>query len=160
MMKGIGNKGWLLRGVVLILCLGLTGCYPDGKRPLGTTKETEDNYTKDVVENASNIECELAEGLYVNAELNINQDAEWKDIHVLLKNWDIENVSTVFGNGKKITETKTVPNMHNDKLNDQYIYLDDRSMLIIQPGNLQYYTELELNYAYLGYLYGTMPYLT
>lgn len=159
-MKRNGNKRWLLRGVALITCLGLTGCYPDGKMPLDTDKKNMDNYMKEVDNNASNIECELAEGLYVKAELNIKQDEKWQDNQVFLKNWDIENISTVLGNGRKITETKTVPNMHNDKLNDQYIYWDDRSMLVIQQGNLQYYTEVELNYSYLGYLYGTMPYLT
>ena len=50
--------------------------------------------------------------------------------------------------------------MHNDNLNDNYIYWDDGSSIVIQNGNLQYNTKTELEYSYLGYLYGTMPYLT
>lgn len=159
-MKRNRNKWWLLSGVALMICLGLAGCYPDGKMTLNTDKETVSDYKNDVDNYTSNIECELADGLYVKAELNINRDAEWQDNHVYLKNWDIEKVSAVFGNGRIITETKTVSNMHNDELNDQYIYWDDQSSLVIQQGNLQYYTEAERNYSYLGYLYGTMPYLT
>lgn len=160
MMKRDGNKRWLLIGVALMTCLGLTGCYPNGKMTLDTDKETVIDGKKGIDYNTSNIECELADGLYVNAKLNIDQEAEWQDNHVYLKNWDVEKVSTVLGNGRKIIETKTMPNIHNDKINDQYIYWDDKSMLVMQQGNLQYYTEVELDYSYLGYLYGTMPYLT
>lgn len=159
-MKRKGKKEWLLNGIVLMTCLSLTGCYPDGKNSLDVDKETVGGFKYYVDNNTSNIECELADGLCVNAELNIDREAEWQDNHVNLKNWDIEKVSAVFGNGRKIAETKTMTNMHNDELNDQYIYWDDQSRLVIQRGNLQYYTEEELNYSYLGYLYGTMPYLT
>lgn len=160
MIKNNRNKGWILTCTALTICLSLTGCYPDGRNLLDADKEIEEDYKKDIGRNGVDIECELDDGLYVNADLNINRETEWKEKYVHLKNWDIEKVMTLFGNGKKITETKIMPNMHNDKINDQYIYWDDKSMLIIQQGNLQYYTEKELNYAYLGYLYGTMPYLT
>ncbi len=159
-MKKFRNKEWILSGIALMICLGLTGCYPDGKIPVDADKETVVNHLEDIDKNASHIECELADGLYVNAELNIVQDAEWKDNHVLLRNWDTASVRNVFSNGRKITETKTMPNIHNDKLDDQYIYWDDGSTLIMRQGNLEYYTEIESNYSYLGYLYGTMPYLT
>jgi len=169
--KNIRNKGWILSGTALMLCLVLTGCYPDGKTSVDSDKETMGNHldadketayhhSEDIDKNASRIEYELADGLYVNADLNIVWDAEWKDNHVLLRNWDTGSVRNAFGNGQKITDTKTMPNMHNDKKEDEYIYWDDGSMLIIQQGNLQYYTITELNYSYLGYLYGTMPYLT
>lgn len=160
MIKNNRNKGWILTCTALTICLSLTGCYPDGRNLLDADKEIEEDYKKDIDRNGGDIECELDDGLYVNADLNINRETEWKEKYVHLKNWDIEKVTALFGNGKKITETKIMPNMHNDKINDQYIYWDDKSMLIIQQGNLQYYTEKELDYAYLGYLYGTMPYLT
>lgn len=142
-----------------MICLGVTGCYPDGKVSLEEKKETDSNQIN-IDENASHIEGKLDEGLFVNAQTDIKSDADWHDNNVILKSWDVDKVSNVFGNGRNISENKTMPNMHNDNLNDNYIYWDDGSSIVIQNGNLQYNTKTELEYSYLGYLYGTMPYLT
>ena len=36
----------------------------------------------------------------------------WHDNNVILKSWDVDKVSNVFGNGRNISENKTMPNMH------------------------------------------------
>ena len=149
----------MLSSIALMICLGVTGCYPDGKVSLEEKKETDSNQIN-IDENASHIEGKLDEGLFVNAQTDIKSDADWHDNNVILKSWDVDKVSNVFGNGRNISENKTMPNMHNDNLNDNYIYWDDGSSIVIQNGNLQYNTKTELEYSYLGYLYGTMPYLT
>ena len=158
-MKKKIRKIGMLSSIALMICLGVTGCYPDGKVSLEEKKETDSNQIN-IDENASHIEGKLDEGLFVNAQTDIKSDADWHDNNVILKSWDVDKVSNVFGNGRNISENKTMPNMHNDNLNDNYIYWDDGSSIVIQNGNLQYNTKTELEYSYLGYLYGTMPYLT
>lgn len=158
-MKKKIRKIGMLSSIALMVCLGVTGCYPDGKVSLEEKKETDSNQIN-IDENASHIEGKLDEGLFVNAQTDIQSDADWHDNNVILKSWDVDKVSNVFGKGRNISENKTMPNMHNDNLNDNYIYWDDGSSIVIQNGNLQYNTKTELEYSYLGYLYGTMPYLT
>ena len=121
-MKKKIRKIGMLSSIALMICLGVTGCYPDGKVSLEEKKETDSNQIN-IDENASHIEGKLDEGLFVNAQTDIKSDADWHDNNVILKSWDVDKVSNVFGNGRNISENKTMPNMHNDNLNDNYIYI-------------------------------------
>lgn len=149
------NKYYLLCGTLSSLCIFLTACYPNGK----LNKNLNDDSIV-VEENESAVKGKLDEGLFVNAETDIKTEADWKEKTVVLKSWDSDEAKGLFGKEKEIKEDKIIPNIHNDSLMDHYIYWEDGSMLVVQRGNLQYYTPNELEYSYFGYLYGTLPYLT
>lgn len=151
-------KRKILVGMVLLLGVNFTGCYPDGtKQPENGYKNS---YTWENDNGFSELECELDNNLCVKATVKVKREAEWMEHHAVLKGWKTENIISALENGRTIAETKSLPNMHNDEIQDEYIYWEDGSMLSLQPGTLQYFTERELKYSYLGYLYGTMPYLT
>lgn len=63
---------------------------------IGRKKETDSNQIN-IDENASHIEGKLDEGLFVNAQTDIKSDADWHDNNVILKSWDVDKVSNVFG---------------------------------------------------------------
>ena len=39
-----------------------------------------------------------------SAQTDIKSDADWHDNNVILKSWDVDKVSNVFGNGRNISE--------------------------------------------------------
>ena len=100
-MKKKIRKIGMLSSIALMICLGVTGCYPDGKVSLEEKKETDSNQIN-IDENASHIEGKLDEGLFVNAQTDIKSDADWHDNNVILKSWDVDKVSNVFGNGRNM----------------------------------------------------------
>ena len=55
-MKKKIRKIGMLSSIALMVCLGVTGCYPDGKVSLEEKKETDSNQINIDV-NASHIEC-------------------------------------------------------------------------------------------------------
>ena len=75
------------------------------KSIIGRKKRTDSNQIN-IDENASHIEGKLDEGLFVNAQTDIKSDADWHDNNVILKSWDVDKVSNVFGNGRNISEIK------------------------------------------------------
>ena len=75
-MKKKIRKIGMLSSIALMVCLGVTGCYPDGKVSLEEKKETDSNQIN-IDENASHIEGKLDEGLFVNAQTDIKSDADW-----------------------------------------------------------------------------------
>ena len=60
-MKKKIRKIGMLSSIALMICLGVTGCYPDGKVSLEEKKETDSNQIN-IDENASHIEGKLDEG--------------------------------------------------------------------------------------------------
>lgn len=143
-------------GFFLMLSFVLTGCYPNGE----IQKQKDNNEDIAIESNVNNINMELDENLSVNADLEIELEAKWKNKKVVLKNWNVDEVAHIFGEDQNIARENTMPDVDNENYNDHYIYWEDESMLILQRGKLQYFTKRELEYSYLSYLYGIMPYLT